>query len=811
MIMERKISFNDGWMFHLGGLKQKVRDARSKCGACGGPSNATNEEGRVYPLPERFWPIFGSYGEKAGNGCLNLAEELTDEWEAVCLPHDWKIRQDYVNPGNTSSETGLHNLGGDCLPAGKGYYRKVFVLPKEYEGSRIVLQFEGVMNSCVVWMNGSMVGKHFSGYSAFELDVTEYALYGEEGSNVVLVQTDCETAEGWWGEGAGIYRDVWLKVLAPVHLEKDGCFVRTKRLTKKEAEILVQLDVRNDTAIFRKAEVCAALFHPEGGEVEKVKTMIGVPPLECRRAELVFTLQDPVLWDLENPAMYRAEITVTSRQETDHYSQPFGIRSIVYTRNGLELNGKLVELKGICAHQDFAGVGIALSEDILRYRMQRLKEMGSNAYRSAHHAASRRLLEICDEMGILVLNEVRHYELERECREDFEDMIKSSRNHPCVYMYCLGNEEFAELLPQGKRILKRLLETGKVLDPDRPFTEAAQFGREDSSYQEIPDVAGYNYDNGEARVLLDRSADICVMATEDASYLSTRGIYEDSPEQGWCDCYEGESYYAKLMRKNKIDPGTMGGALSGMKLTNTYANNRLRTKELGGMFVWTGFDYRGETFPWNWPAVISSYGAMDFCGFEKDVFYYWRSIWTKEPMVHTLPHWTWPGKEGEPIRFESYSNCDELEILINGKSHGKKAHGRGTITPWELRYEPGELITIGYRNGKEAARETYCTAKKPDRIRLSCIYAGWQHQLFRAEIVDEDGNFCPDSSIGVTFEAEGGMICGVGNGNPACHEPDISNHRTTFNGLALCIVNRQQEKLVLRASAPELKAGACCL
>lgn len=809
--MTRKLNFNDGWMFHLGELKQKIKASWSKCGVCGGPSNATNEEGRFYPLPETFWTILGGSGEKAGNGCLNLAEQLTDEWEAVCLPHDWKIRQDYVNPGNISSGTGLHNLGGDCLPTGKGYYRKVFLLPKKYEGSRIVLQFEGVMKNCIVWMNGSMVGKHFSGYSTFEIDVTEYVLYGKEGSNVVLVRTDCEAEEGWWGEGAGIYRDVWLKVLAPVHLEKDGCFVRTKLLTKKEAEILVLTDVRNDTSVFREAEVSVTLFNPVGEEIAKAHSQIEILPLESRRAELAFTLSNPVLWNLENPAMYRAEITITSLQETDNYSQRFGIRAAAYTRNGLELNGEPVELKGVCVHQDFAGVGIALSEDILRYRMQKIKEMGGNAYRSAHHTASRKLLEICDEMGILVLNEVRHFELEQECLEDFEDMIKSSRNHPCVYMYCLGNEEFAELLPQGKRILKRLLETGKVLDPDRPFTEAAQFGRGDSSYQAIPDVAGYNYDNGEARVLLDGNPDIRVMATEDASYLSTRGIYEDSPEQGWCDCYEGESYYAKLLRKNNIDPGTMGGALMSMKLSNVYANNRLQTKELGGMFVWTAFDYRGETFPWNWPAVVSSYGAMDFCGFEKDVFYYWRSIWSSEPLVHTLPHWTWPGKEGKHIRYETYSNCDEVEILINGKSQGKKAHRLGTITSWELCYEPGEFITIGYRNGQEAAREKHCTAKKPDRIELDCIYAGKQHQLFQAKIVDEDGNFCPDSNILVTFEAEGGIICGVGNGNPACHEPDISNSRTTFNGLALCIVSRLQAKLILRASALEVKDGECCL
>lgn len=307
----------------------------------------------------------------------------------------------------------------------------------------------------------------------------------------------------------------------------------------------------------------------------------------------------------------------------------------------------------------------------------------------------------------------------------------------------------------------------------------------------------------------DKNPGIRVMATEDASYLSTRGIYEDSPERGWCDCYEGENYYARLMRKNNIDPGTMGGALMSMNLTKVYSNNREQTKELGGMFVWTAFDYRGETFPWNWPAVVSSYGAMDFCGFEKDAFYYWKSIWTDEPLVHTLPHWTWPGREGEVVHYETYSNCDEVEIFVNGKSQGKKRHRLGKITDWELCYEPGELITVGYRDGRETVREIHRTAQKPDYIRLSCIYEGEQQLLFQAKIVDREGNLCQDCCVPVTFEVEGGEICGVGNGDPSCHEPDISNCRTTFNGLALCIVNRHQDKIILCASAEGIESGKC--
>ncbi len=807
--MERKRKFNDGWYFHLGKLEQVIADGRTKCGACGGPSNATNEEGRFYPLPERFWAIFGQTGEKAGNTCMNLVEKLTDNWEPVSLPHDWRIRQDYFNPGEVSSGTGLHNLGGDCLPNGEAYYRKTFLLPAEDVGKRIVIQFEGVMRDCVVWVNGSRIGEHFSGYSAFELDITEHVLYGDEGLNVILVKTTCEAPEGWWGEGAGIYRDVWLKVLPGLHVAKDGCFVRTQITEAEDARLHIAVELQNERNRVENATIKAVIYDPAHNEVAVAETAGEIRPLSDTTVEMAVVLNNPRLWSPEKPELYTVELVVHGEEETDCYEQRFGIRSAVYTRNGLILNGQPVELKGVCVHQDFAGVGIALSEDILRYRLQRIKDMGGNAYRSSHHTASRKLLELCDEMGILVLNETRYFDMSKESCDSLVDMIKSSRNHPCVYMYCLENEEFCELIPQGKRILKRMIELGKGLDPDRPFTTATQFGRGDLEYQLIADVAGYNYDSGEARALVDSYENVCVMATEDASYLSTRGIYEDDPEKGWCDCYEGESYYAKLMRKSGIDPGTMGGAIAAMKLTNCYANNRIKTPELGGMFVWTAFDYRGETFPWNWPAVVSSYGAMDFCGFEKDVFYYWKSIWTTEPLVHVLPHWTWAGKEGETIHFEAYSNCEEIELFVNGVSQGRKVHLPDKISSWDLCYEPGELCAVGYRNGQEVVRETHRTAKEPDHLEVSCIYQGTQHQLFAVKVVDCDGNLCPHSCVPVTFHVEGGKICGVGNGDPACHEPDVSDRRTTFNGLALCITEHMEEEMLVCARAEDLQSGEC--
>ncbi|MDO4285443.1 MAG: DUF4982 domain-containing protein [Eubacteriales bacterium] len=806
-MLKRTSSFNDNWFFHLGELSQAPKTGRSKTGVCGGASNGTNEEDNYYPLPERFWAIFGTQGKTAGNHCMNLAASLTDDWESICLPHDWRIRQPYTGPSSHESSAALHNLGGDCLPDGVGYYRKTFELPSEAAGQRIYLEFEGAMRHTQIWINGCYVASHFSGYSTFLTDISEYALYGDEGLNTVLVRTDTDAAEGWWGEGAGLYRDVWLTILPPLHIARDGLFLRTTALDHDQAQLTAEVELENDSDTTQEVQIQIAFSDPDGKDAGCSECRLLVPALGKAQATLPFAIDAPRLWSPDTPELYRAALSVTGERDSDALPQSFGLRNAVYTRDGLLLNGTLTELRGVCVHQDFAAVGTALSEDILRYRLQRIKDMGGNAYRSSHHSASRTLLRLCDEMGILVLNEIRHFDITTEAVSDLEDMIKSSRNHPCVYLYCLENEEFIEVLPQGRRILKRLLQLGKQWDDTRAFTTATQFGRGLPDYQLIADVAGYNYDDGDAQRLLDEHPQVRVMATEDASFVSTRGIYADSPEHGWCESYNGESYYAKLMRKNGIDPGTMGGAVSSGQLTRTYANNRLLTPQLGGMFIWTAFDYRGETFPWNWPAVISGYGAMDFCGFEKDVFYYWKSLWTKEPMVHVLPHWTWPGKEGETIRCEAYSNCEELELFLNGVSQGRKENQIGQVIDWDVVYEPGILQIAAYRNGEIVAREIHATAGNPAAIRLEAVWHGSQNCLLKASVVDADGNFCPTACLPVTFSVTGGEIAGVGNGDPACHEPDISDTRSTFNGLALCVIARPQPDLQAEASAPGLPAA----
>ena len=805
--MLRKRSFNDAWNFHAGELKQRPAAVTTKAGVCGMASNLTNKEGGKYELSRNYWSVFGISGDDekagimAGNAVIHLAEDLTDEWMPVELPHDWKFSQEYQNMNGANAAEKMANVGSDCLPDGLAYYRKLFKVEEEAKDSRTVIEFEGAMHHAEVWVNGFKAGSHNSGYRTFGFDISEFLNYGEDKNNVVLVKVDSFEHEGWWGEGSGLYRNVWLYHLPTVHIENDSVYARVEECDAAHAIIRPQAGIVNETDDVRPATVEFVIEDPDGDQIFSETVSSELKPFEVTDFNCEFSIEDPFLWDLDHPYLYTLKVKTSSDDIKDICEQKFGIRDIVYNRQGLFLNGKNIRLNGVCLHQDHAGVGIAVDKDLVRFRTRRIKDMGGNAIRSCHHAASNDLLEICDEMGVLIMNETRHFGLEREEVEDFRDMIRRSRNHPSVFMYCVGNEEFIEITPQGKQLLKRLIEIGRKEDDKRPFTVAAQFGKDDYEYQKLADVSGFNYDDGRSVELMKALQDQPVIATEDASFVSTRGIYEDSPEEGWCDSYEGVNYYLKLMSLAGIDTGTMGGALNAPPISSVYTNNNINNPSLGGMFVWTAFDYRGETFPWNWPAVISSYGAMDFCGFEKDVFYYWKSIWTNEPTVHILPHWTWPGKEGQELHMEAYSNCDEVKVYVNGVLSHVEHNTLGCVLKFELVYEPGTIRIEGWKKGEKLCEETHITAEEPASIILEKMYEGEDRIMLKARVVDINSNFCPNAMIPVRFNIIKGTFVGSGNGNPATHESDLSSERTTFNGLAFCIISKDNGSIEANCSS----------
>ncbi|BBF43106.1 beta-galactosidase [Lachnospiraceae bacterium KM106-2] len=809
--MSRKVLFNDGWKFHLGELPQLVEKITPKTGTCGGASQLTTEEGFRYQLPPMLAEF---YPPEEGNAFYNVSDKLEGEWKEVAIPHDWKIRQPYSEPkeGNTVL-TGriVTEATTGYLPDNIGYYRKKFRVPSESLGKRIFLEFEGVMRDSTVWVNGCYIGSHVSGYTGFAYDISEYVNYGKEGENVVLVKTDSTYKEGWWAEGAGIYRNIWINTLETIHVKRHGIFVYTKEINKNQASIAVETEIENLRCKAEKIEISHTILDQNH---KAVAVTVKTATIEARCEDInkvIITVDSPELWSPDAPNLYVLHTEIKQDENVlDTVDTTFGIREITYTENGLYVNGKPYEIKGSCVHQDFAGVGIGLTEDIIDYRLERILDMGGNAYRSAHHPATEYLLDACDRKGILVMNENRRLEMNQEGILDLEELIKGSRNHPSIFMWSLENEEFITVLPAGKRLLRALVKKAKELDPTRHVTVAGQFAKADLEYMQIPDVAGFNYDCGEAKLIREHIPGKLTIASEDSSFVSTRNVYKDNRKLGIVDSYDSGGYYAKLANDTDdtndrgISSGTIGGAVAPGSLAYAWTHYKEEAPWLGGIFIWTAFDYRGETFPWNWPTVISHYGAMDYCGFEKDIFYYWKSVWTDTPMIHVLPHWNWDGREGEKIQLDVYSNCDEVELFVNEVSQGRQKHRRGYITSWKAEYVPGKVEVIGYKDGREAARDSRETAGRSEKIRMTEIYRGRDTSFIKCEIVDKRGILCPCADDHIQFSVENGEVIGVGNGNPASHESDVLSERDAFNGLALLIVKRQDKKVEIKAEVANL-------
>ena len=801
--MREKILFNDHWQFKLGKAEPMCLE-RNKTGVAGGASALTVKERNQPVIPQLLKALSG---ENAGKEIYHLMDDLEPGWGEVTLPHDWTARQPYTREADGSA--GYHERG-------EGWYRKKFRIPQEWSQKRVHLELEGVMRNAAAWLNGCYLGNHFSGYTGFELDLTEYLWYGNQ-ENVLLIRADNTTAEGWWEEGGGIYRNVWLKAYSPCHFQRHGVFVYTSQLKPEAAQVVIEGTVENESP----GAMRLAIRHEVRDENRKCAAE-GSGDFTCETLErashkLEVTVHNPKLWEQNRPCRYTLISTLTDADGDilDRVETKFGIRTLEYREDGLYWNGRMVELKGVCDHQDFAVVGAAMTEDILRYKLCVLREMGANALRCAHHAASPALLELCDELGILVLNENRHFEVTREGIDDLKELILGSRNHPCVFMWCLENEEFITAGPMGERILKRLLQFTRKYDPTRQITIAGQFSKENLAYMNLPDVTGFNYDYDDAQKLLDQNPRQPVMATESVSFAATRGEYEDSPEKGYCSSYDSGSYYLKLMKMAdaNVDFGTLGGALGtideGGRLPFSWRHYRYQLPKLGGVFLWTGFDYRGEPFPWYWPSKSSQYGACDRCGFPKDAFYYWKSVWTEEPMIHMLPHWNWQGKEGQKVPIEIYSNCDVVEVFVNGETLGKKSHQRGDITQFEAVYRPGEIEAVGYGGHKDKpqARHRISTAEEPFAVKLAERFRGTDQLLLEAQVVDQNDNICPWAENLLQLEAAGWELCGAENGDPSAALQEKADRIPAFHGKALFILQRTNNELEVGITSEGLISG----
>jgi beta-galactosidase len=796
-------SFDDGWTVLLGDPDPTVPRNTAKTASSGGPSDLSLDEGGRLPLPER---IAARLGEELLREFMGSAKSVQGTWDPVRIPDDWTTRTAPLPPTTTLTEGASAvvdpQVRGGYLPTGTAWYRKVFEVPSLWDGKRVRLDFDGVMRDAHVWVNGSFIGSHYSGYTGFSLDVTEFLRYGEEGRNVVLVRTDTSSTEGWWAEGGGIYRHVWIVATDPVHIARHGVAVITSALDGDRAALTISTEIDNDGVDQTEVVVEHVVTSPNGTttSVPAQSAVVGVLGRSITTSLVEIAPAEP--WSPSAPALHQLSTVVqVGGRVVDEETTVFGIRTVAYGPEGLLVNGELTPIRGACCHQDFAGVGIALPDRVHEHKIALLRELGCNAYRTAHHAPAPELLDACDRLGLLVLDENRRLETNAEGLADLAELIRRDRNHPSVFMWSLANEELIEGTVMSHRLLRRLVDVAHSLDPSRPTTTAAMFGKEDTDFMSIPDVAGFNYDGGASGRFRDRFPDAPVMATEDTSYVSARGIYEDDPARGLTSSHDEGGLLARAGTAGGIalDAGAAGGALgtedSGLATTEA---NRLAHPYLGGVFVWTGFDYRGEAGPFGWPAVNAAFGIMDFCGFPKDVWHYWHSRWTRHPVVHVLPHWNWEGLEGQRLRAVVYSNCDEVELLVNGDLVAKQRVPQSGIVASAVTYEPGCLEVRGYCRGELVTSSSRETAGEPTALRLltgtKTIATGRDVAVARVEVVDAHGRIVPTACHEVEFTCDnGGRILGTGNGSPADHVPAAEAGRAAFNGLALAIVEGPAE------------------
>ena len=604
-----------GWRFHLGNADDPAKDFEFGSGRTG------NFQKTGYFLPA------GSMAFDDG------------DWQSVDLPHDWAIELPFTNDSALASK-GFYPLGRTYPATSVGWYRRVFDLTSDDMGKRITLEFDGAYRETMVVFNGFYIGTHSGGYDPFSFDVTDFVNPG--GRNVLLVRVDATLSDGWFYEGAGIYRHVWLVKTPPVHVKKWGTFV-TAQVRPDEATLSIRTEVVNDGHAAQKVRVNWKVLDPKGDAVGG--TTAGVMPIE-KGGEQTYTqevvVKRPALWSLEERNLYKLVTELVAGGEiVDRYETPFGIRTTAFdAQKGFFLNGQPVKLKGTCNHQDHAGIGAALPDAVQYYRIRKLQEMGCNSIRTSHNPPTPELLDACDELGMLVFDETRMMSSNPEGLSQFGDLIRRDRNRPSVFMWSMGNEEGQANTEKGVLILSAMKALATELDGSRPVS-IAPTGAIGTGGLAVCDVMGYNYMDPEAEAYHTAHPDKPVMGTETVSAVGTRGIYVTDPAKGYVAAY---------------DPYTTTGRASAEGWWR-FCDAR---QWMSGGFVWTGFDYRGEPSPNGWPNISSQYGVIDICGFPKDSFYYYRSWWTDQPVLHLFPHWNWPGLEGKEIAVWVYSNLDKV-------------------------------------------------------------------------------------------------------------------------------------------------------
>jgi beta-galactosidase len=756
-----------GWKFHLGDI----------------PAPIANTHLAAYMANKAGW--------SGGAARRNYDDS---DWRSLDLPHDWSVEGQF-DPQN--------HVDAGFLPRGIGWYRRHFRLEESDRGKYLALQFDGIATHCSIYVNGHLLARNFCGYTAVTVDISDVASFGDQ-LNVVAVRVDATYMEGWWYEGAGIYRHVWLIKTARLHLAPNGLFVQPKKQGDDIWETLIEATIVNDSDDDRRFGLDSQLYNPDGQEAGQTATEVHLARRSSTRIVQSISINSPNIWSLESLHLYCLKIQLRDRDHVlDELMTRFGYRTIRFDPDrGLFLNDQPIKLKGTCNHQDHAGVGVALPDTIHRFRIRRLLEMGTNAYRCAHHPPATELLDACDELGMLVMDENRNFGSSPEHLNQLKTMVLRDRNHPCVILWSICNEETIQGTSAGANIARAMQSFVHGLDPSRPVTAAVSGGiLNDDCIADSIEVTGINYQLALYEPYHLKHPLTPLLASETHCALTTRGIYHTDPEQHVFDSYdEQKAFWGTTARE-------AWSAIS-------------KQPFVAGLFAWTGFDYRGEPSPHHWPSVNSHWGILDMCGFPKDSFHLHKAFFSSEPFVHLLPHWNWPGKEDQSIRVIACSNCAAVELFLNEISLGKKNVDPIDMAEWLVPYAPGKLRAVGFNGDSPIAEALIRTAGHPVAIGLElepaaqprAIIADGQCALaVTVFVTDANGNRVPTADDFITFATTGpAKILGVGNGDPNCHEPDKASDRSLFQGLAQVIVQTTTERgpFTLRAAAPGLRSAS---
>lgn len=753
---------NKGWRFHKGDI----------------------------PFPEITGQGMTYQNAKAGQSWGAASPEFDDtDWRDVQLPHDWAVE----NPFDSTA-----NIAQGYRQRGIGWYRRTFKLSTDDLGKYIEIQFDGISTYATIWVNGTLLHRNFCGYTSMYIDITPYANYGDR-INTIAVRVDANVQEGWWYEGAGIYRNTWLVKRNPLHIITDGVYANPIKTTT-DWEIPVEVTLNNIDKKALNATVDVILYDAQGKELVSANKETNVGIFQNVPVKLNLKVKNPQLWELNNPVLYTVKTRlILNGTLLEEVITKCGFRTIRFDKEqGFFLNDKNIKIKGVCNHQDHAGIGVAIPDGIWEFRLRKLKEMGVNAYRVAHNPPSKEFLNMCDSMGIMVFDENRHFNTSPEYIRQLEWLIRRDRNRPSVILWSVFNEEPMQATAKGYEMARRMVSVVKKLDVSRPVTAAMNGGFfSPLNVGHAVDLVGTNYQLRDYDRFHKENPNIPFTSSEDGSAFMTRGEYKTDLSKNIISSYDTES--------------ARWGA------THRNAWKQIATRPfMAGCFYWTGFDYRGEPTPLTWPSASSFFGIMDLCGFPKSAYFIHQAQWVEnKPVLEMIPHWNWPNDTiGKPIQVMVMSNADSVVLKLNGKIVGGQKVDNYDMNSWNVPYKPGKLEVLSYNNKKLIGKKEITTTGEAVAVRLtpyrnSLIANGTDAMPVTVEVVDSKGRAIPTAQHHIKFHIQGpAQIIGVGNGNPNSHEAEKANERNLFNGLAQVIIQSSElaGEMVLTATSDGLKS-----